>query len=135
VSGASLLTRTRARGLAALGAGLALVLVVYTARVESMPEFHAYDGWWMLLGAAAAVAVVSPLVWRWPRQRSLPVIVLAAVLGSWLPFVWLARQGHVPLWSRLKGAWWLMGADVIGAAIPVGVACLWFAVREPDRSS
>jgi F0F1-type ATP synthase membrane subunit c/vacuolar-type H+-ATPase subunit K len=117
VSGAPLLTRTRARGLATLGAGLALVLAMYTAGVESMPEFHAYDGW------------------RWPRQRSLPVIVLAAVLGSWLPFVWLAHQGHVPLWSRLKGAWWLMGADVIGAAIPVGVACLWFAVREPDRSS
>ena len=135
MSGTPLLSRTRARWLAALGAGAALVLALHTARVESMPEFHAYDGWWMLLGAAVAVAVVAPLTWRWPRQRSLPVVVLAAVLGSWLPFLWLAHQGHVALWPRLKGAWWLMGADVIGAAIPVGVACLWLAVREPDRPS
>ena len=135
MTGARLLSRKRARGFAALGAGLALVLAVYTARTQSMPEFHAYDGWWMLLGSAIAVAAVAPLVWRWPRQRSLPVIVLAAVLGSWLPFLWLAHRGHVPLWPRLKGAWWLMGADVIGAAVPVGVACLWLAVREPDRPS
>ena len=135
MSGASLLSRKRARGLAGLGAGLALILAVYTARVESMPELHVYDGWWMLLGAAVAVVVVAPLVWRWTRQRSLLVIVLAAALGSWLPFVWLAHRGHVPLWPRLKGAWWLMGADVIGAAIPVGVACLWLALREPDRTS
>jgi hypothetical protein len=133
VSGAPLLPRNRARGLAALGAGLALVLAVYTARAESMPEFHAYDGWWMLLGAVVAVAVVAPLVWRWPRQRSLPAMVLVAVVGSWLPFVWLAHRGHVALWPRLKGAWFLMGADVIGAAVPVGVACLWLALREPDR--
>ena len=97
-----------------------------------MPEFHAYDGYWMLLGAAIAVAGVAPLVWRWPRQRSLPAIVLAAILGSWLPIVWLAYRGHVPLLPRLKGAWYLMGADVIGAAIPVGAACLWMALRESD---
>jgi hypothetical protein len=123
----------RARWPAGLGAALALGLAGYTARTESMPEFHAYDGWWMLLGAALAVALAAPLVWRWPRQRSLPVVVLAAVLGSWLPFVWLAHRGHVGLWPRVKGAWWLMGADVIGAAIPVGAACLWLALREPDR--
>jgi hypothetical protein len=58
--------------------------------------------------------------------------VLAAILGSWLPIVWLAHRGHVPLLPRLKGAWFLMGADVIGAAIPVGAACLWIALREPD---
>jgi hypothetical protein len=125
--------KKRARWPAAMGAGLALVLAVYTARTQSMPEFHAYDGWWMLLGSAIAVAIVAPLVWHWPRQRSLPTIVLAAVLGSWLPFVWLAHRAHMPLMPRLKGAWWLMGADVIGAAIPVGVACLWLALREPDR--
>jgi protein O-mannosyl-transferase len=135
VTGGPLLSRKRARGLAALGAVLTLLLAIYTARTESMPEFHAYDGWWMLLGSALVVAAVAPLVWRWPRQRSLPVVVLAAVLGSWLPFVWLAHRGHVGLWPRLKGAWWLMGADVIGAAIPVGVACLWLALREPDRTS
>jgi hypothetical protein len=130
-----LLSRKSARAVAALGAGLALLLAVYTARVESMPELHAYDGWWMLLGAAVAVAVVTPFVWRWPRQRSLAIVVIAAAVGSWLPFVWLAHRGHVPLLPRLKGAWFLMGADVIGAAIPVGVACLWIALREPDRRS
>jgi hypothetical protein len=135
VSGAPIRSRKSARLVAALGAGLALLLAGYTARVESMPEVHAYDGWWMLLGAGLAVAAVAPLVWRWPRQRSLPAIVLAAVLGSWLPFVWLAHRGHVSLLPRLKGAWFLMGADVIGAAIPVGVACLWLALREPDRRS
>ena len=57
---------------------------------------------------------------------------VAAILGSWLPIVWLAYRGHVPLLPRLKGAWFLMGADVIGAAIPVGAACLWIALREPD---
>jgi hypothetical protein len=135
VSGAPLLPRRSARVVAWLCAGLALGLAVYTARVESMPEFHAYDGWWMLLGATVAVTVVAPLVWRWPRQRSLPVIVLAAALGSWLPFVWLAHRGHVPLLPRIKGAWFLMGADVIGAVIPVVVACLWIALKEPDRRS
>jgi hypothetical protein len=97
-----------------------------------MPEFHAYDGWWMLLGSAVAACVVAPLVWRWSRQRSLLAMVLAAVVGCWLPFVWLAHRGHIALWPRLKGAWFLMGADVIGAAVPVGVACLWLALRAPD---
>jgi Tfp pilus assembly protein PilF len=132
VSGAPVRARKSGRLLAALGAALALVLAVYTASTESMPEFHAYDGWWMLLGAAVAVALGAPLVWRWPRQRSLPAIVLVAILGSWLPFLYLAHRGHVPLLPRLKGAWFLMGADVIGAAVPVGVACLWLALREPS---
>ena len=132
MTGALPRSRASARVAALLGAVLALVLAARTAAVESMPEFHAYDGYWMLLGAAIAVAGVAPLVWRWPRQRSLPAIVLAAILGSWLPIVWLAYRGHVPLLPRLKGAWFLMGADVIGAAIPVGAACLWMALREPD---
>ncbi len=132
MTGALPRSRASARVAALLGAVLALVLAARTAAVESMPEFHAYDGYWMLLGAAIAVAGVAPLVWRWPRQRSLPAIVLAAILGSWLPIVWLAHRGHVPLLPRLKGAWFLMGADVIGAAIPVGAACLWIALREPD---
>jgi hypothetical protein len=34
--------------------------------------------------------------------------------------------------QRLKGAWYLMGGDVIAAAVPVGVACLWLALRAPD---
>jgi hypothetical protein len=132
VTGSLPRSRTSARAAALLGAVLALVLAARTAAVESMPEFHAYDGYWMLLGAGIAVAGLAPFVWRWPRQRSLPAIVLAAILGSWLPIVWLAHRGHVPLLPRLKGAWFLMGADVIGAAIPVGAACLWMVLREPD---
>jgi hypothetical protein len=34
--------------------------------------------------------------------------------------------------QRIKGAWYLMGGDVVAAAIPVGVACLWFLLRRPD---
>jgi hypothetical protein len=36
--------------------------------------------------------------------------------------------------ARLRGSWVLMGADVVGIAVPLGVACLWFALREPTRA-
>jgi hypothetical protein len=32
--------------------------------------------------------------------------------------------------ARLRGAWMLGGADVVGPALIVGFICLWFAVRE-----
>jgi hypothetical protein len=119
------------RRLAAAGAAAAFLLAGYTAKAESMPELHIYDGYWMLLGAAVAVAVVGALAWRWPRQASLAAVVAAAVLGAWVPIVGLALRGHGELMPRLRGTWHLMGGDVIGAAIPVGVACLWLALHAP----
>jgi hypothetical protein len=117
---------------AALGAGGAFALAGYTSAAESMPELHLYDGYRMMLGAALALGITGPLVWRWRRHRSLPVVIAASVVGSWAPLVLLAWQRHVGIVGRLEGAWFLMGADVVGTAIPVGVACLWFALRPPD---
>ncbi|HEX6615436.1 MAG TPA: hypothetical protein VF046_03955 [Gemmatimonadales bacterium] len=121
----------------AAGAGAvgALGLAVYTAVTESMPELRIYDGYWMLLGAAVAVAVVAPLVWSWRREWSLGVVVAAAVVGCWLPIVWLAMRRGSQVMPRIEGTWHLMGGDVVAAAVPVGVACLWMALRDadPDR--
>jgi hypothetical protein len=119
------------RQAAVAGAVAAFLLAGYTARAESMPELRIYDGYWMLLGAAVAVALVGALVWRWRRQASLAAVVAAAVVGAWVPIVGLALYGHVALVPRLKGTWVLMGGDLIGAAIPAGVACLWLALRAP----
>ena len=124
--------RLSARWAAGVGAAAAFLLAGYTAVTESMPELRIYDGYWMLLGAAVGVGVAAPLVWSWTRERSLPAVVLVAVAGCWLPIVWLAIRRHTPVMQRLKGAWYLMGGDVIAAAVPVGVACLWLALRAPD---
>lgn len=120
------------RWVPAAGATAAFVLSGYTAVTESMPELRIYDGYRMMLGTAIAVGAVAPVVWRWRRERSLPVVVVAAVLGCWLPIVWLALRRHTPIVERVLGAWYLMGGDVVGAAMPVGVACLWMALRGPD---
>jgi hypothetical protein len=120
-----------ARRAAAAGAAGAFLLAGYESLTESMPELHLYDGWWMLLGAGVAVALVAPLVWSWPRERSLPAVVVAAMLGCWAPIVWFALRRHSDVLPRLKGTWYMMGGDVVSAAIPVGVACLWFALRGP----
>ncbi len=118
----------------AAGAAAAFLLSGYTAVTESMPELRIYDGYRMMLGAALAVGAVAPVVWRWRRERSLPVVVVASILGCWLPIVWLALRRHTPIVERVLGAWYLMGGDVVGAAMPVGVACLWMALRGPDTS-
>jgi hypothetical protein len=120
---------------AAAGGAAALLLAGATAVRESLPEVGIYDGYWMLLGATLAVAAAVPLVWRWPRQRSLPVVVVLAVFGAWAPIAWLALRRHSAVLPRLKGTWYLMGGDVIGAAIPVAAACLWFAFRGPGSAS
>lgn len=117
---------------AGAGAAGALGLAVYTAVTESMPQLRIYDGYWMLVGAAVAVALAAPLVWSWRREWSLGVVVAAAVVGCWLPIVWLALRRHSAVIPRMKGTWYLMGGDVVAAAIPVGVACLWMALRRPD---
>jgi hypothetical protein len=116
----------------AAGAAAAFGLSGYSAVTESMPELRIYDGYRMMLGAALAVGVVAPVVWRWRRERSLPVVIVASILGCWLPIVWLALRRHTPIIERVLGAWYLMGGDVVGAAMPVGVACLWMALRGPD---
>jgi RsiW-degrading membrane proteinase PrsW (M82 family) len=125
--------RPQARLAAAVCAAAAFALAVYTSAVESMPELHIYDGYWMLLGAALAVGVTAPLVWRQRRERSLPIVVGAAIVGSWAPLVIFALRQHMSVIQRLRGARVLMGADVVGAAIGVGVACLWLALREPGK--
>jgi hypothetical protein len=119
-----------ARLCAALAALGAFGWAGYTSAVESLPELGIYDGFWMILGAGLAVLLAAPWVWSWRRERSLPVVVAAAVAGCWIPLVVLALRQHAPIVARLRGAWILMGADVVGAAIPVGMACLWLALRE-----
>ena len=123
---------SRGRWGAAAGAGAAFLLAGYTSVSESMPELRIYDGYWMLLGAAVAVTLVAPLIWSWRRERSLLVIVVAAMAGTWVPIVWFALRRHTPILERRLGAWYLMGGDVVAAAIPVGMACLWLALRGSD---
>jgi hypothetical protein len=117
------------RWAAAAGAAAAFLLAWYTSATESMPTLRIYDGYWMLLGAGVAVGLVAPLVWSWRRQWSLLAVVAAAAIGCWLPIVWFALRRHTPIMDRVRGAWYLMGGDVVAAAIPVGVACLWLALR------
>ncbi|HEX6104546.1 MAG TPA: hypothetical protein VFZ26_03125 [Gemmatimonadales bacterium] len=126
------ISRRGPRVAAALGAAASLGLALYTSAVESMPELRIYDGYWMMLGAAIAVALAGPFLWHMRREWSLPLVVFAAVLGSWAPLVLIAVRRHMSILERLKGARYLMAADVVGAAIAVGVACLWLAIRKPD---
>jgi hypothetical protein len=102
-----------------------------------MPEFKVYDGYWMMLGAALAVGLVAPLIWRWPRERSLLVVVIASILGSIVPLVVSALTHNLPIMARLRGSWMLAGADLVGPAVIVGFTCLWLAVRDeaPGRRS
>jgi hypothetical protein len=103
---------------------------VWEARSSSIPELRVYDGYLMLLGATALVALLAPVVWRWPRERSLIAIALAAAVGCIAPLVISAMRHHVPLSARLRGAWFIGGADLVGPALIIGFVCLWFAVRE-----
>ena len=119
---------------AGAGAAAAFLLTGYAAVTESMPELRIYDGYRMMLGAALAVGAAAPVVWHWRRGRSLAVVIVASILGCWLPIVWLAVRRHTPVMERIWGAWYLAGGDLVGAAIPVGVACLWLAIRGPDSA-
>jgi hypothetical protein len=114
-------------------AALALAAFLWAAKSahdSSMPEFKVYDGYWMMLGAALAVGVVAAVVWRWPRDRSLPLIVIASVVGSVAPLAVSALTHKLPIMARLRGSWMLAGADLVGPAVVVGFTCLWFAVRD-----
>jgi hypothetical protein len=126
----SLTRRAAGRRLAAAAGLGALGLAAYVAWSESIPELRVYDGLWMLLWGTIAVGVLAPLVWRWPRERSLLAVVVTAVIGCWAPLVASALRQGIPVMARLKGSWMLAGAGVVGLAAPVGFACLWLALRE-----
>jgi hypothetical protein len=128
-------SRAAGRRLCGLLATVALGLAAYAGYSQSMPSLHIYDGLWMFAGGVLAVALVGPLVWSWSRERSLTAIGLAALVGTWLPLVILAVRQQVPIWARIRGAWVLTGADVVGTALPVGMVCLWFALRAPTLQS
>ena len=115
---------------AALGALVAFAWAIWAAREAAIPEWRVYDGFWMILGAAVAVILTAPLVWRWPRERSLVAVAIATVLGSVVPLGLSALSLHIPIMARLRGSWVLGGADVVGPPLVIGFLCLWFAVRK-----
>lgn len=100
-----------------------------------MPEFKVYDGYWMILGALVAFAAVAPLVWRLRREISMLVITVAALVGCIAPLVISALRLGMPIRVRLRGAWYLGGADLVGPAVLVGCLCLWLAVRKYETAS
>lgn len=102
----------------------------WAAHLASIPELRVYDGFWMMIGAFLMVIVIAPLAWRWPRELSLLAVTLAAALGSVVPLGISALRHHIPLMARLRGAWILGGADMVGPALIVGFVGLWFAIRE-----
>jgi hypothetical protein len=122
--------RTTGQIVAALVALVAFGVAFRAARESAIPEWRVYDGFWMILGAAVAVLLTAALVWRWPRERSLIAIATATVLGSMVPLALSAHRLHIPLLARLRGAWVLGGADLVGPPLVIGFLCLWFAVRK-----
>lgn len=125
-----LTSRRTGRTLAGIAGALVLGLAVRTAQVESMPDLHVYDGWWMVGGGVLTLLVLAPLAWRWPRERALLLVTVGTALGAWLPLVVLALKGHIPIAARLKGAIFFSSADVIGVTLPVGLALGWLALQE-----
>jgi hypothetical protein len=122
--------RTSGQVAAGLGALAAFAWAGWAARESAIPRLRVYDGFWMMLGATVAVTMVAPLVWRWPRERSLVAIAIVSALGSWAPLVISALRYHLPIMARLKGAWIVGGADAVWPALVIGFVCLWFAVRK-----
>ena len=121
--------RKAGRVVAATAAVAAFAWAGWAAYENAMPELRVYDGYRMILGATLAVIAVLPFIWRWRRDRSLLVIAVAAAVGSVIPLVISAIQHHMPILARLRGAWVLAGADLVGPAVVVGFVCLWLAVR------
>lgn len=121
-----------------LAAGLAALTAFgwagWTAQASAMPEFKVYDGYWMILGALIAFAAAAPLVWRVRREVSLVVITLAALVGCVAPLVISAMRQGIPIRVRLRGAWFLGGADLVGPAVVIGCLFLWFAIRKYETS-
>ena len=121
--------RSIGRAVAATAAVAAFAWAGWAAYENAMPELRVYDGYRMMLGATLAVIAVVPFIWRWRRDRSLVLIAVAAAVGSVIPLVISAIQHHMPILARLRGAWKLAGADLVGPAVVVGFVCLWLAVR------
>jgi len=116
--------------LAALVALAMFTGAVLDAHRSAIPAVRLYDGYWMILGATIGMLVVGPFVWRWPRERSLVAILIISVAGSLAPLVLSALRQHMPVAARLRGAWYIGGADVVGPALVIGCMSLWFALRE-----
>ena len=130
------MNRRRTGQLAAGLAGLAAFgWAGWAAKESAMPEFKAYDGYWMILGALIAFAAVAPLVWRLRREVSLPIVALAAAVGCVAPLVISALRLRMPIRARLLGSWVLGGADLVGPAVVVGCLCLWLALRRYETPS
>jgi hypothetical protein len=108
----------------------AFAWAAWSAHTNTRPEFKVYDGYWMILGATVAVAIVAPIVWRWRREWSLVTVTLAAAIGCVTPLLISALRHGLPIPVRLRGAWVLGGADAVGPALVLGYLCLWFALRE-----
>jgi hypothetical protein len=119
---------------AGLGALLAFGWAGWAAHESAMPELKVYDGYWMILGALLAFAVAAPLVWRLRREVSLVVITLAALVGCLVPLVVSALRHGMPIAVRLRGAWVLGGADLVGPSVVIGCLCLWFAVKKYETT-
>jgi hypothetical protein len=115
---------------AAVAALLCFGWAVWASYTSAMPEFRIYDGYWMILGATVAFLLVAPLVWRWPRERSLIVIAAAAAIGCVVPLIVSALRQGMPVVVRLRGSWVLGGADIVGPPLVIGFLCLWFALRK-----
>jgi hypothetical protein len=118
------------RNAAALVAIAMFVCAGWEAHRSAIPAVKVYDGYWMILGATLGMLVIGPFVWRWPRERSLIAILVTAALGSVIPLLVSATRHRMPLVARLRGAWIIGGADVVGPALVIGCMCLWFALRE-----
>jgi hypothetical protein len=118
------------RAVAALAAVVSFVWAGWAAHDNAMPELRVYDGYRMMIGAVIVVTLVAPFIWRWRRDRALVTVALAAALGCLLPLVISALRQQVPLVARLRGAWILAGADLVGPAMVIGFVCLWLAIRE-----
>ena len=123
-------SRRTGRALAGLAALISFGIAIYTAISQVDRVLHIYDGLWMLAGATVALVLCVPLVWSWPRDKAIALLALVTVIASWAPLVALALRARIPILSRLKGAVFFSSADVVGVALPVGVVCLYLAVRE-----
>jgi len=123
-------SRRTGRALAGLVALISFGIAIYTAISQVDRVLHIYDGLWMLAGVTVALGLCVPLVWSWPRDKAIALLAVVTVIGSWAPLVALALRARIPILARLKGAVFFSSADVVGVALPVGVVCLYLAMKE-----